>query len=217
MSLRLYYHPLSSYCQKVLVALYENGTAFEPKLVDLGNETDRNDFYALWPVGSFPVLADDARDRLIPESSIIIEYLDQFHPGRNKLIPTGAEAGWQTRFHDRFFDWHVHDHMQKIVGNKLRPDDAKDPFGTSQRRAKLRTSYGILNGVLAGKTWVMGDDFTLADCAAAPSLFYARLVEPFGPEHANVASYLARLEQRPSFARVIEEAKPYFQYFPGGG
>lgn len=217
MSLRLYYHPLSSYCQKVLVALYELGTPFEPLLVDLGNETARNDFYRLWPVGSFPVLGDSARDRLIPESSIIIEYLDTFYPGPKKLIPSAAEANWQTRFHDRFFDWHVHDHMQKIVGNKLRPEDAKDPFGTAQRRAKLRTSYAILNDHLAGKTWVMGDDFTLADCSAAPALFYAELVEPFGPEHTHLASYQARLKQRPSFARVIEEAKPFFRFFPGGG
>ncbi len=217
MSLRLYYHPLSSYCQKALVALYENDTPFEPVLVDLGDEASRNAFYKLWPVGKFPVLQDEARNRLVPESTIIIEYLDEHYPGKVKLIPAGADAGWQARAQERFFDWHVHEHMQKIVGNKLRPADGKDPFGTSQARAKLRSSYSILNDVLAGKTWAMGEAFTLADCAAAPALFYAELVEPFGEEHANVAAYLARLKQRPSFARVIEEAKPYFHYFPGGG
>lgn len=217
MSLRLYYHPLSSYCWKALIAFYENGTPFEPLLVNLGDEASRNAFHAVWPVGKFPVLRDEARDRTVPESTIVIEYLDQYYPGGARLIPGNADAALQVRAQDRFFDWHVHDHMQKIVGNKLRPADGKDPIGTTQARAKLQTSYSILEQQLADKTWIVGDDFTMADCAAAPALFYGELVESFGNERPNLTAYLARLKQRPSFARVIAEAQPYFQFFPGGG
>src|SRR5262245_36356123 len=121
MSLKLYFHPLSSYCQKVLVALYENETPFEAHLVDLGNKASRADFLKIWPVGQFPVLRDDARDRTIPESSIIIEYLGQYHPGTTPLVPADADLAWQARLRDRFYDLHVHNHMQKIVGDRLRP------------------------------------------------------------------------------------------------
>lgn len=217
MSLRLYYHPLSSYCWKVLVALYEKGTPFEPLLVNLGDEADRNAFFKVWPIGKFPVLRDDARNLTVPESTSVIEYLDLNYPGKLKLIPADADAAWQTRAQDRFFDWHVHDHMQRTVANKLRPADAKDPLGTSQYRSKMQTSYSMLEEQLAGKTWAMGDAFTMADCAAAPALYYGDLVEPIGNARPNLTAYLARLKQRPSFARVIEEAQPFFKYFPGGG
>ena len=140
MSLKLYFHPLSSYCQKVLVALYENDTPFEPLIVDLGNEASRADFLKVWPVGKFPVLRDDARDRTIPESSIIIEYLDQYHPGMTPLVPTDEDLAWQTRLRDRFYDLHVHYHMQRIVGDRLRPAVNKDPYGVEQARAKLQTA-----------------------------------------------------------------------------
>ena len=214
MSLKLYFHPLSSYCQKVLVALYENDTPFEPLIVDLGNEASRADFLKVWPVGKFPVLRDDARDRTIPESSIIIEYLDQYHPGMTPLVPTDEDLAWQTRLRDRFYDLHVHYHMQRIVGDRLRPAVNKDPYGVEQARAKLQTAYGMIDQEMATKTWAMGDAFSMADCAAAPALFYANLVVPFGDSHRNVAAYFDRLMKRPSFARVVEEAKPYFAMFP---
>ena len=214
MSLKLYFHPLSSYCQKVLVALYENDTPFEPLIVDLGNEASRADFLKVWPVGKFPVIRDDAKGRTVPESSIIIEYLDQYHPGMTPLVPTDEDLAWQTRLRDRFYDLHVHYHMQRIVGDRLRPAVNKDPYGVEQARAKLQTAYGMIDQEMATKTWAMGDAFSMADCAAAPALFYANLVVPFGEAHKNVAAYFDRLMKRRSFARVVAEAKPYFAMFP---
>ena len=214
MSLKLYFHPLASFCQKVLVALYENDTAFEPHLVDLGDATSSAAFKKLWPIGKMPVLRDDARDRTIPESSIIIEYLAQHYPGRTRLVPADADLARQTRLRDRFYDLYVQEPMQKIVADRLRPAEAKDPFGVEQARAVLQTAYGMIDGDMAAQTWAMGDTFTMADCAAAPALFYANLVAPFEGTHENAARYLGRLMARPSFARAVEEAKPYFAHFP---
>jgi glutathione S-transferase len=214
MTLKLYYHPLSSFCQKVLVALYENDAPFEPHLVDLGDEKSRADFLKIWPVGKFPVLRDDAKDRTVPESSIIIEYLDRHYPGKTPLVPTDADLALQTRLRDRFYDLDVHVYMQKIVGDRLRPAANKDPYGVEQARARIETAYGIIDQEMATKTWAMGDAFSMADCAAAPALFYANLVVPFGDSHKKVAAYFDRLMKRPSFARAVEEAKPYFAMFP---
>jgi glutathione S-transferase len=214
MTLKLYFHPLSSYCQKVLVALYENDTPFDPHIVDLGNETSRTEFLKVWPVGQFPVLRDDAKGRTVPESSIIIEYLGEHYPGRTPLVPADAELAWQTRLRDRFYDLHLHNHMQRIVGDRLRPAANKDPYGVEQARAKVKTAYGMIDQEMATKTWAMGDAFSMADCAAAPALFYANLVVPFGDTHQNVKAYFDRLMKRPSFARAVAEAKPYFEMFP---
>jgi glutathione S-transferase len=214
MTLTLYFHPLSSFCQKVLVALYENDTPFEPCIVDLGNEASRADFLKVWPVGKFPVIRDDAKGRTVPESSIIIEYLDQHYPGKTRLVPADVDLAWQTRLSDRFYDLHLHVHMQKIVGDRLRPAANKDPYGVEQARARIETAYGIIDQEMATKTWAMGDAFSMAECAAAPALFYANLVVPFDDTHKNVAAYFDRLMKRPSFARVVEEAKPYFAMFP---
>jgi glutathione S-transferase len=214
MTLTFYFHPLSSFCQKVLVAIYENDTPFEPCIVDLSNEAARADFLKVWPVGKFPVIRDDARGRTVPESSIIIEYLDQHYPGKTSLVPADAELALQTRLRDRFYDLHVHVHMQKMVGDRLRPAANKDPYGVEQARARIETAYGIIDQEMATNTWAMGDAFSMADCAAAPALFYANLVVPFGDSHKNVAAYFDRLMKRSSFARVVEEAKPYFAMFP---
>ena len=219
MSLKLYLHPLSSFCQKALIAFYENETPFEPIIVNLGEERSRADFLKIWPVGKFPVLRDEARDRTIPESTIIIEYLEQHYPGRTKLIPADADLARQTRFHDRFYDLHLHDAMQKVVGDRLRPAGNKDPFGVEQAKARIATAYGMIDRDMAAKTtgaktWAMGGAFTMADCAAAPALFYANLVMPFGDTHKHVAAYFNRLMERPSFARAVKEAKPYFHMFP---
>jgi glutathione S-transferase len=214
MTLKLYYHPLSSFCQKVLVAFYENDAPFEPHLVDLADEKSRADFLKIRPVGKFPVLRDDAKDRTVPESSIIIEYLDQHYPGKTPLVPTDADLALQTRLRDRFYDLDVHIHMQKIVGDRLRPAANKDPYGVEQARARIETAYGIIDQEMATKTWAMGDAFSMADCAAAPALFYANLVVPFGDRHEKVAAYFDRLMKRPSFARAVEEARPYFAMFP---
>jgi len=214
MSLTLYYHPLSSFCWKALIALYENGTPFTPQLVDLRNETERAALLKIWPIGKFPVLRDDARGETIPETSIIIEYLDRHYRGPTRFIPDDAALALQTRLRDRFYDLYVHLPMQKIVGNRLRADANKDPHGVVEARAQLRTSYAMIEQQTAAGAWAMGDDFSLADCAAAPALFYGSMVVPFGEAEKNLNAYFERLKARPSFARVLKEAEPYFNMVP---
>jgi glutathione S-transferase len=214
MSLTLHFHPLASYCHKVLIALYENGTPFTPNIVDLGNDTERAALLKLWPIGKFPVLRDDARDQTIPESTVIIEYLDRYYPGRTRFIPDDADRARQARLRDRFYDLYVHEPMQKIVGDRLRPEGNKDRHGVEEAKARLRTAYDMIDRVMATQTWAAGEAFSLADCAAAPALFYANEVMPFGASHPNIAAYFARLKARPSYARVLTEAEPYFSMFP---
>ena len=214
MSLKLYFHPLSSFCHKVLIALYENDTPFEPILVDLGNAESRAAFKKVWPIGKFPVLRDDARDRTVPESTTIIEYLGQHFPGKTKLIPTDPDLARQTRFRDRFFDLHVHMYMQKVMGDRRRPAGKNDPHGVEDAQTRMRTAYDMIEADMATKTWAMGDAFTMADCAAAPALFYGNMALPFGDTHKNVAAYFGRLKGRPSFARALKEAEPYFAMIP---
>src|ERR1700761_3983207 len=214
MSLTLYYHPLSSFCWKALIALYENDTPFTAQMVNLGDEAERAALLKLWPVGKFPVLRDEARDQTIPETSILIEYLDLHYPGRTRFIPAAPDAAWQTRLRDRFYDLYVHLPMQKIVGDRLRPETGRDPHGEEEARARLRSSYGMIEQQMAKSDWAMGEAFGLADCAALPALFYADKVEPFGDKHKNTAAYLDRLKARPSVARVLTEAEPYFKMFP---
>jgi len=214
MSLTLYFHPLASYCQKVLIALYENDTPFTPQIVDLGNQDARAALLKLWPIGKFPVLRDGARDQIIPESSIIIEYLGRYYPGRTPFMPADADPAWQTRLRDRFYDLYVHEPVQKIVADRLRPAEKRDPFGVEEAKARLQTAYGMIEQEMANQIWATGNDFTMADCAAAPPLFYANLVMPFGETHKNVAAYFDRLKARPSYARVLQEAEPYLKMFP---
>jgi glutathione S-transferase len=212
--LKLYYHPLSSYCWKVLIALYENATPFAPALVDLQDEKQRADFHALWPIGKFPVLRDEARDWMVPESSIIIEYLAQHHPGRVDLVSRDPDIARQIRMRDRFFDLYIHQNMQKIVADHMRPEGQKDLVGVEQAKSQIRTAYEMIESEFGARKWAMGDAFTMADCSAAPALFYASKVVPRGAAQKNVAAYLERLKNRPSFARVLKEAEPYFHMFP---
>jgi glutathione S-transferase len=212
--LTLHYHPLSSFCWKALIALYEHGAAFTPRLVDLQQAQERAALCALWPMGKFPVLSDAARGRHVAESSIIIEYLDQHHRGAAALIPAGAEVALAARRLDRVFDLYVHLPMQKVVGDRLRAAAARDPQGVAEARATMRTAYGLLERELNGHAWALGESFTLADCAAAPALWYGNRVNPIGAEHPRLAAYLERLQQRPSFARVLREAQPYLAMFP---
>jgi glutathione S-transferase len=214
-SLELYFHPLSSFCQKVLVALYENDTPFEGRIVDLGDPQASAEFKKIWPIGKFPVLRDPAKDRTIPESTIIIEYLAAHYPGRTELVPRNADLAWQTRLSDRFYDLCVNVPMQKIVADRLRPAGKTDPYGVDQAREQLRTAYGLIEHEMRARTWAMGDAFSMADCAAAPALYYAHLVTPLGA-YANAVAYLERLMKRPSFARAVEEAEPYRPLFPKG-
>jgi glutathione S-transferase len=215
MPLKLYFHPLSSFCQKVLIALYENDTPFEPHVVNLMDAGEAAAFKAIWPIGRFPVLRDDAKDRTIPESSIIIEYLDQHHPGGTRFLPGDPVLARETRMRDRFFDLYVNMPVQKIVTDKLRPAGMNDAHGVQQAREQLQTALGLIEQDIAGKTWAMGDAFSMADCAAAPALFYADKVMPFAGTHKNTAAYFARLMERASYARALREARPYFAMFPG--
>lgn len=214
MPLTLHFHPLSSFCWKALIALYENRTPFTPHLVDLGNAEARAAFVKLWGIGKFPVLQDDARNEVVPESSIIIEYLDTHYAGRTRFIPADPGRALQTRLRDRFYDLYVHLPMQKITGDRLRPADRTDPRGVEEARAQLRTSYAIIDAQLAQGGWAAGEEFSLADCAASPALFYGSMMVPFGTEHRNLTSYFERLKARPSFARVLKEAEPYFHMVP---
>jgi len=214
MPLKLYLHPLASFCHKVLIALYENGIPFEPVIVDLADAASRAAFQAVWPMAKMPVLRDEARDRTVAEATIIIEYLDSFYPGATRLLPADADRAWQTRMWDRFHDHYVQEPMQKIVTDRLRPAGGNDPNGVEQAKAQLHEAYGVLERQTDAKTWAIGDAFTLADCAAAPALFYANTVVPFDATHSNLSAYLGRLMARPSFARVLEEAEPYFAMFP---
>jgi glutathione S-transferase len=214
MTLKLYFHPLSSFCQKVLIALYENETQFEPIILDLGNPEHDAKLRRLWPPRKFPVLRDEKKDRTVPESSIIIEYLAQHYPGKARLIPDDPERARQVRFRDRFYDLYVNVPMQKVVTDRLRPAGKNDPHGVEEAKTMLKTSLDIVEREMRDKTWSMGDAFTMADCAAAPALFYADKVMPLAEKHANAADYLERLRSRPSYARVLAEAEPYFKNFP---
>ncbi len=212
MTIKLYYHPLSSFCWKALIALYENETPHEKVLVDLGDETSRGDFLKVWPLGKFPAIQDTARGWMVPESTTIIEYLAQHYSGRSKLVPDDADAARQVRMRDRFFDNYIHIQMQKVTGDRLRAAGQKDPTGVAQAREQMRTAYAIIE-VEMGDAWAMGDTYTMADVAASPALYYGHLVTPL-TDFPRTLAYLERLKARPSFARTLKEAEPYFQYFP---
>lgn len=215
MSLTLYFHPLASYCWKVLVALYENDTEFTGKIVDLQSADERAAFLKITPLGKFPVLVDGEREQVVTESSIIIEYLAEHHAGVVELVPQDVDAAREVRAQDRFFDWHVHEHMQKIVGDRIRPADKRDPYGVEHAKSALEASYGILEQRMATRTWATGVAFGMADCAAAPALFYANKVVPIGVQFPHTAAYLERLLGRASMQRVLREAEPYMKFFPG--
>jgi glutathione S-transferase len=212
MTLKLYAHPFSSYCQKVLIALYENGTPFEYRMLD--NEQAGAELAALWSLKRFPVLVDG--DATVVESSIIIEHLDLDHPGPVRFVPEDPRAALQVRTMDRFFDNYVMTPMQRIVFDAMRPEDARDPQGVVEARRMLDTAYAWLEGAMSGRTWAAGDGFSLADCAAAPSLFYADWVQPVGEAFPHVRAYRKRLLAHPSFAQAVDEARPYRKFFPPG-
>lgn len=211
--LTLYSHPLSSYCWKVLLALYETGTPFRKELVE-GLPKAHPTLSGFWPIGKMPLLHDAARDQAVPESSIIIEYLRRYYPSTAALIPDELAPQLEARQWDRFFDLYVHTPMGKQVIDRLRPDDGKDPAGVDEARATLDTAYAMLEQRMGTRTWVAGDSFTIADCSAMPALFYAEAVQPFSASHPALAAYLDRLTDRPSARRTIRDARPYFHFFP---
>jgi glutathione S-transferase len=215
MALTLYLHPLSSYCHKVLIALYENAVAFTPEVVNLGDPQSRDKFKQVWPLAKFPVLSDDSRQQTIPESTSIIEYLERHCPGPVRLIPQEEEAAAEVRAKDRFYDLHVHYHMQRIVADKLRPEDGHDPIGVSESKGRLQTALQMAEVDLATLRWACGDAFSMADCAAAPALFFIDKMMPLKNQYPHLDAYLNRLKQRPSYARVLMEAEPFLKFFPG--
>lgn len=214
MALTLYTHPLASFCHKVLIAFYENGTEFHPVTVDLGDPRETAALTAKWPVGKIPVLHDGARDRVVPETSIIIEYVQQHYPGPLQMLPADADARLDARLWERFFDLYISVPMQKIVTDRIRPEGGNDPVGVADARRTLDTAYQMIESQLMGKTWATGEDFTIADCSATPGLFYASIVHPFARGQHNLAAYFERLVARPSVRRTLAEARPYFHFFP---
>jgi glutathione S-transferase len=214
MTLHLYAHPFSSYCQKVLIALYENGTPFEFRLLEGPDSPAMQELTALWPMKRFPVLVDGGRT--VIEASCIIEYLGLYHPGPVPLIPEDAREALEVRMMDRFFDNYVSTPQQKIVFDRIRPEAVRDAHGVAEARAMLDTAYAWLDRVMDGRRWAAGDTFSLADCGAAPFLFYADWTHPIGDRFPNVRAYRRRLLARPSFARAVDEARPYRKFFPLG-
>ncbi|NLP62874.1 glutathione S-transferase family protein [Paraburkholderia sacchari] len=213
MSLALYGHPFSSYTQKVLVALYENGTPFEFRVI-APDSPHTADWLQRWPLRKFPVLVDGARN--VAETSIIIEYLQLAHPGPVRLLPADPVAALEVRFLDRLFDLHVMTPVQRAVEGALTGDAAKRADGLAFAREKLELAYAWLETRLADSAWAVGADFTLADCAAAPSLFYADWTHRIAEKFPVLRAYRARLLARPSFARAVEEGRPYRPLFPLG-
>jgi glutathione S-transferase len=214
MSLALFAHPFASYCQKSLIALYENATPFSYRMLDKADPSTFAEFESLWPVKRFPLLLDEGRP--IAEATIIIEHLDLNHPGPVRLIPEDPAIALNVRFLDRFFDNYVHSPMQAIVADALREAEERDAKTVADARAALDVAYAWLERQMANREWANGEGFTLADCAAAPALFYADWTHPIGESLPNLRAYRARLNARPSFARAIEEARPYRPYFPLG-
>lgn len=214
MALQLYFHPFSSYCQKVLVALYENATPFEPQLLAGPDSPAWQQLAQLWPMKRFPVLVDG--QQTILEASCIIEYLGLHRPGPVPLIPADAKEALEVRMLDRFFDNYVSTPQQKIVFNALRPAESRDAYGVQGARDMLDTAYAWLNERMAGRQWAVGERFSLADCGAAPFLFYADWTHAIGDAYPHVKAYRRRLLARPSFARAVDEARPFRPYFPLG-
>lgn len=211
MSLVLHAHPLSSYCHKVLTALYELQAPFELAFLNLGDEAERSAFFALWPIGKMPVLEDRAAGVVLPETSIIIDYLNRRFGG--DLIPAHPDAALEVRLQDRLFDLYVHTPMNVFTWDLLRPEGQRDPYGVQQARDLMLRAYDLIEARMQDREWAAGDRFSMADCAAAPALFYAEGRVPFG-DRPHLAAYLDRLKARPSYARALKEAEPYFHMVP---
>ena len=208
----LHYHPLSSYCWKVLIALYEKDVPFEARMVDLGEPQARAAYKALWPTGKIPLLEDDGD--AVPETSIMIEHVDRKYPINIALLPAAPDAQLKARLWDRLYDAYVMTPMQRYIAQLLRPEGERDARTLAETKAEIAAAYDLIEERMGDHDFAAGDAFTIADCAAAPALFYAATVVPFPDGHARLAAYFERLLTRPSVARVIEEAQPFFQYYP---
>lgn len=212
--LTLYIHPLASFCHKVLIALYENEVPFDSQIVNFADPGSAAAHIERWPVGKIPVLHDSRTDRIVAETSIIVEYLQANYPGPVQMLPAEPGLQLEVRLWDRFFDLYVSQPMQKIVTDRIRPADSQDAYGVTEARCLLDQAYGMVENQMRNRVWAAGEEFSLADCAAFPALFFASVVHPFGTEHGAMAVYLDRLLERPSVRRVLAEAQPYFEMFP---
>ncbi|MBK4216244.1 glutathione S-transferase family protein [Paracoccus caeni] len=212
MSLTLYGHPLAAYCHKVLVALYENGTDFTFRHVDPSQQSERDLMLTLTPMGKMPALEDQARGETLAESSILIEYLDRHHPGPHPLLPRDPDKALTARLWDRFCDIHIANTMQQIVDARLFMAKEAEAYVTPYTTSQLDRAYRAADRQLQDRDWLAGD-FSIADCAAVPALFYAGILHPFDA-HPNLSAYFERLLTRPSVIRVLDEAKPWLVYFP---
>jgi len=209
--LTLYGHPISSFTWKVLIALYENGTPFESVTVDQNTYAD---FIGKWPMGKFPILLDSDRNAMITETSVIIEYLDTYYPGATRFLPKDIDAALEVRRWDRVLD-HVNVTMSKVVVDNIRPDGQRDPYGVEEAKRIVRNAYTVIEAQLRDDGFIVGDNFTLADCSAAPSLWYATRNVPLDGAFPRIAAYLDRLNNRPSFKRALKESEPLFHMYPG--
>lgn len=212
MTVELFAHPFSSYCQKALIAFYENDIPFNYRMMEDPGVGEA--FASLWPLKRFPILRDNGR--VVLEATIVIEYLHLHHPGPVKLIPEDTDRALETRMFDRFFDNYVMTPQGKFVLDAMRPAERRDPYGVEEARKMLDASYAWLDQRMQGRTWAVGEIFTLADCAAAPSLFYADWTHRIPEQYDNLLAYRARLLQRPSFAWAVDEARGFRHYFPLG-
>jgi glutathione S-transferase len=210
--LTLYGHPISSYTWKVLTALYENATAFDSITVDQNTYAD---FIGKWPMGKFPILLDSDRKRMVAETSVIIEYLDAYYPGRTRFIPSDLDTALEVRRWDRVFD-HLNTTMSKTVVDNIRPEGRRDPYGVDEAKRIIGGIYGVIETQLGERhSFIVGEDFTMADCAAAPALWYATRNVPLDGKFPRIAAYLERLNAQPSFARAVKESEPLFHLYPG--
>lgn len=209
--LTLYGHPISSYTWKVLTALYENGTPFAFVTVDQNTYAD---FIAKWPMGKFPILIDSARSAMTSETSVIIEYLDAHYPGATRFIPHDIDAALEVRRWDRVCD-HLNTTMSKMVVDNIRPEGQRDPYGVEEAKRIVRGIYAVIEAQLGARAFMVGDSFTLADCSAAPALWYATRNAPLDGAFPRTEAYLELLKVRPAFARAVKESEPLFHMYPG--
>lgn len=209
--LTIYGHPISSYTWKVLTALYENGTLFEFITVDQNSYAD---FIAKWPMGKFPILLDSDRGPMVTETAVIIEYLDHYYRGHTRFIPADFDTALEVRRWDRVCD-HLNTTMSKIVVDNIRPDGQRDPYGVEEAKRVVRGIYAVIEAQLGSREFLVGNDFSLADCAAAPALWYATRNVPLDGAFPRIAGYLEHLKARASFARAVKESEPLFHMYPG--
>ena len=213
-SLTLYYHPLSSYCHKVLIAVDVLGIEIDKRLLNLADAAERAAYLALWPMGKMPLLVDQGRP--VPETSIIIEHLQRHHARADRtLIPHDPDAALDVRLWDRIFDHYVMTPMQAFTADRLRPESDRDARSVAQARENLLSAYAFIDRNLEGRDWIAGDAFSMADCAAAPALFYAVTYVPLAPQHVHLSAYFEHLLDHPSVALTIDQARPYFRFYPG--